>query len=173
MKGWIIAFGLICLILYWRRHRAIARRRRAQELHAHAGVSTMARGSPPSRHLQPFTPTQSIIQPPLPGEILLRDLRSDATKVIAAQVASSSPTSTSSGIRDDTKQSSIRVLNWNIERGFKLPQLIKELKAITPSPDVLLLQEIDIDCNRTNRADVAAEIAVALDMQYVFACDML
>lgn len=41
----------------------------------------------------------------------------------------------------------IKLLQWNIERGYKLDAVIEELKAL--DADVLALQEIDIHCERS------------------------
>ncbi len=40
--------------------------------------------------------------------------------------------------RDKSKP--VKLLQWNIERGYKLPQIIEELKAL--DADVLALQEV-------------------------------
>jgi len=62
--------------------------------------------------------------------------------------------------------SSIRILQWNIERGYELPGIIEELKRL--DCDVLLLQELDIACDRSKGVDCLTEIAKALRMCYVF-----
>ena len=90
-------------------------------------LSSLPRGSPTSKHLQPYTRTIPIIDAPLPGNILCRDFRTQQEREHADYISSLS----SSTSRNDRP---LRVLNWNIERGFKLPQLIKELKAIQPQP---------------------------------------
>ena len=43
-------------------------------------------------------------------------------------------------------------LQWNIERGYKLPGIIAELRDI--NADIIALQEVDIGCERSGRADV-------------------
>lgn len=62
--------------------------------------------------------------------------------------------------------SSIRVVVWNIERGLQLSQIINFL--LEANPDVVLLQEVDLNARRTHRLDVAREIAEKLGMHYVF-----
>lgn len=42
-------------------------------------------------------------------------------------------------------------LQWNIERGYKLPEIIAELRKI--NADVIALQEIDVGCERSGNAD--------------------
>jgi endonuclease/exonuclease/phosphatase family metal-dependent hydrolase len=60
----------------------------------------------------------------------------------------------------------IRVVDWNIERGLKLPAIVDFLSA--QNADVLVLQEVDVNARRTARLNVAEEIARSLGMNYVF-----
>lgn len=46
---------------------------------------------------------------------------------------------------------SCRNLQWNIERGYKLEEIVKELKNI--DADVIALQEVDIGCERSMSID--------------------
>ena len=62
--------------------------------------------------------------------------------------------------------SSIRVVVWNIERGLQLSQVVSFLEAA--KPDLVLLQEVDLNARRTHHLDVAREIAQKLGMNYVF-----
>ena len=64
---------------------------------------------------------------------------------------------------------SIRVVNWNINRGQQLNAVLNFLKEATA--DVVLLQESDVNAQRTQRRNVAREIAQALRMNYVFGCE--
>lgn len=61
---------------------------------------------------------------------------------------------------------SIRVVVWNVERGMNLSQVVDFLQAA--SPDLVLLQEVDLNARRTHHLDVAREIAQNLRMNYVF-----
>jgi endonuclease/exonuclease/phosphatase family metal-dependent hydrolase len=61
---------------------------------------------------------------------------------------------------------SIRVVNWNIDRGFKLRGVIEFLDAARA--DIILLQEADLNARRTHHINVAGEIAQQLRMDYVF-----
>ncbi|HTU48441.1 MAG TPA: endonuclease/exonuclease/phosphatase family protein [Bryobacteraceae bacterium] len=63
--------------------------------------------------------------------------------------------------------SSIRVVDWNIDRGLQLSAIIDFLAAA--KADLLLLQEVDLNARRTNRRNVAKEISHKLRMNYVFA----
>jgi endonuclease/exonuclease/phosphatase family metal-dependent hydrolase len=63
-------------------------------------------------------------------------------------------------------RSSIRVVDWNIDRGLKLSEIIDFLG--NSNADVLLLQEVDINAYRTNRLNIAQEIARKLRLNYVF-----
>ena len=62
--------------------------------------------------------------------------------------------------------SSIRVVDWNIDRGLRLPAIIDFLKDM--NADVLILQEVDINARRTHRLNIAEEIARKLQMNYGF-----
>jgi hypothetical protein len=66
--------------------------------------------------------------------------------------------------------SSLRIIQWNIERGYKLDAIIEELKAL--SADIIILQEIDIYCERSQWKDVGEEIAQALNMNYAFVAEV-
>jgi endonuclease/exonuclease/phosphatase family metal-dependent hydrolase len=61
---------------------------------------------------------------------------------------------------------SIRVVNWNIDRGLKLHKVIEFLAGA--KADIILLQEVDVNCSRTQHLNVAKEIAQKLAMNYVF-----
>jgi endonuclease/exonuclease/phosphatase family metal-dependent hydrolase len=61
----------------------------------------------------------------------------------------------------------LRVLNWNINRGVKLEEVVEFLHAA--NADLILLQESDLNARRTQRVNVAREIAMRLKMNYVFA----
>ena len=63
-------------------------------------------------------------------------------------------------------RSFIRVVNWNIERGLQLPAILEFLAQA--DADVLLLQEVDVHARRTQRLNIAREIARKLRMNYVF-----
>ena len=63
-------------------------------------------------------------------------------------------------------RSSLRVVNWNIDRGLKLPAIIDFLG--NTNADVFILQEVDINAYRTHRLNIAREIARELRLNYVF-----
>jgi endonuclease/exonuclease/phosphatase family metal-dependent hydrolase len=60
----------------------------------------------------------------------------------------------------------IRVVNWNIDRGLRLPEITDFLAS--QRPDLLTLQEVDLNARRTHFQNVAEEIARKLGMNYVF-----
>ena len=60
----------------------------------------------------------------------------------------------------------IRVVNWNIDRGLNLPGILDFLAP--QDADILILQEVDLNARRTHRLNVAEEIARKLRMNYVF-----
>src|ERR1700687_263504 len=61
---------------------------------------------------------------------------------------------------------SIKVVDWNIDRGLKLGGTIEFLARA--KADIILLQEVDLNCRRTHHVNVAREIAQKLEMNYVF-----
>src|SRR5271166_2283340 len=65
--------------------------------------------------------------------------------------------------------SSIRVVDWNIDRGLQLSGIIEFLAAA--KADLIILQEVDLNARRTQRLNVAKEIAQKLQMNYVFGCE--
>jgi len=64
------------------------------------------------------------------------------------------------------KKNYIRVVNWNIERGYERRRIIQHLMVLRG--DIILLQELDWGCKRTDDVSVVQEIAKALKMHYVF-----
>jgi len=64
---------------------------------------------------------------------------------------------------------SIRVVDWNIDRGLQLGGVIEFLAAA--KADLLILQEVDMNARRTHRLNVAREIAQRLKMNYVWGCE--
>ncbi len=66
----------------------------------------------------------------------------------------------------DPTQGTLRIVSWNINRGTRFSELIESLRTL--SPDLLFLQEVDHGARRTAFRNVSAEIAQALQMNYVF-----
>jgi len=64
-------------------------------------------------------------------------------------------------------RSSIRIVDWNIDRGLQLPAIIEFLAEA--KADIVLLQEVDLNAERTHRLNIAREIAQKLRLNYVFA----
>ena len=61
---------------------------------------------------------------------------------------------------------SIRVVDWNINRGLKLSGIVEFLRGA--GADLILLQECDLNARRTNRINIGEEIARQLEMNYIF-----
>lgn len=64
---------------------------------------------------------------------------------------------------------SLKVLNWNIERGSQFEGVLEGIQE--QRPDICILQEVDLNAERTRRKDVAAELARGLKLNYVFAAE--
>ncbi|KAI9216269.1 hypothetical protein BC828DRAFT_393888 [Blastocladiella britannica] len=75
----------------------------------------------------------------------------------------------SSGSR--SLHASLKIVQWNIERGYCLDAVIETLRAI--DADILCLQELDIGCARSGGRNCAREIAEALHMKCAFAAEFL
>jgi endonuclease/exonuclease/phosphatase family metal-dependent hydrolase len=56
----------------------------------------------------------------------------------------------------------IRVINWNIDRGLRLPEITDFLES--QKADLLTLQEVDLNARRTHFRNVAEELARKLQM---------
>ncbi|MBV9770950.1 MAG: endonuclease/exonuclease/phosphatase family protein [Bryobacterales bacterium] len=61
---------------------------------------------------------------------------------------------------------SIRVVDWNIDRGLRLPEIADFLAS--QQADLIILQEVDLNARRTRRVNVAEELARKLGMNFVF-----
>jgi len=61
---------------------------------------------------------------------------------------------------------SVRIVDWNIERGQQLQGITNFLASV--DADILILQEVDVNARRTHRLNIAEEIARKLGMNYVF-----
>lgn len=66
-------------------------------------------------------------------------------------------------------KSSLRLIQWNIERGYQLNKIIKTLQNL--NADIICVQEIDINCERSQNIDIGKEIAKSLNMNYLFICE--
>ena len=60
----------------------------------------------------------------------------------------------------------IKIIEWNIERGMKMEGILTELKRV--NADILLIQEIDIDCERSKNINCLTKIAEELKMSYAY-----
>ncbi|HTQ59725.1 MAG TPA: endonuclease/exonuclease/phosphatase family protein [Candidatus Solibacter sp.] len=61
---------------------------------------------------------------------------------------------------------SLKIVNWNINRGLQLQKVIQFLAGA--KPDIVLLQECDLNARRTHHLNIAREIAQQLQLNYVF-----
>ena len=70
------------------------------------------------------------------------------------------------GPADPWSRNLVRIVSWNIERGLRLRGILEFLR--TMQPDLILLQEVDLNARRTHYRDVASELAHALQVNVVF-----
>lgn len=63
-------------------------------------------------------------------------------------------------------QGSIRIVDWNIDRGLQL-RLVIDFLGDTKA-DIFILQEVDVNARRTHHLNIAQEIARKLRLNYVF-----
>jgi hypothetical protein len=91
-----------------------------------------------------------------PGEIRHLDFRPGANTAAAAEASPPPPAA----------RETLRLLTFNIERGYRLPGIIDELRRV--DADVLALQEVDVGCDRSGGLDTGAEIARALGLNMLF-----
>lgn len=102
----------------------------------------------------------SSMQLPRPGDIVRADFRREEDK---------------KGLQDVGVEGSItkpvRMVQFNIERGYQLPGIIAALRDI--DADVLSLQEVDVGCDRSGGIDTGMEIARALGLNYAFLCEFV
>jgi endonuclease/exonuclease/phosphatase family metal-dependent hydrolase len=61
----------------------------------------------------------------------------------------------------------LRVVDWNIDRGERLEQIGSALERL--APDLCLIQEADLAARRSGNRNVAEELARRLRLNYVFA----
>ena len=61
---------------------------------------------------------------------------------------------------------SLRLMSWNIDRGYEFDGLVKLIRD--KQPEICLLQEVDLHDRRTKNRDVAREMAKTLGYNYSF-----
>ncbi|KAI9497471.1 Endonuclease/exonuclease/phosphatase [Zychaea mexicana] len=71
---------------------------------------------------------------------------------------------------NETKRS-LKILQWNIERNYEPDAIITTLKKL--DADVMVLQEIDIDCRRSQSRNHMLELCEALGVKGGFVCEFL
>ena len=107
-------------------------------------------------------PNQAGMALPKPGDLVQLDFRasSDATKP-TERIKVLQVTILCAEDPKCCQQNRLRCrdVQWNIERGYKLEEIVKELKKI--DADVIALQEVDIGCVRSSSIDTGAWPTIA------------
>ena len=68
-----------------------------------------------------------------------------------------------------TRRTALRVVQWNVERCYKLRGIIEELRAL--NADVVALQEVDVGCERSDWVDGVEELGRALGLNCAFVAE--
>ncbi|KAG8341249.1 hypothetical protein ERJ75_001334200 [Trypanosoma vivax] len=85
-----------------------------------------------------------------PGGLLHYDYRSAASKALKLP-------------------SRLSIVQWNIERGIQFDLIVETLRAL--QADIIFLQELDINCRRSNYRNVVHDLAKALEVEVYFVCE--
>ncbi|PKY39399.1 hypothetical protein RhiirA4_538071 [Rhizophagus irregularis] len=96
---------------------------------------------------------------PYPGELLIYDFRPLNHDL------------TSETITPSNDNSTLKVLQWNVERNYCSELILSTLKSL--DPDIALIQEIDINCKRSLSKNHFKEIAKELKWKGGFVCEFL
>lgn len=69
----------------------------------------------------------------------------------------------------------IRVVDWNILRGFTVDDLITHFQGTPPldDADIILIQEADRGCPRVSYRNITRELAEALDFDFVYGVEFI
>jgi endonuclease/exonuclease/phosphatase family metal-dependent hydrolase len=86
---------------------------------------------------------------------------------IVGEPARSATPAPSGRALDEADARDLTTVTWNIERGAAYDAVLRTLRTL--DADILLLQEVDRHCKRTEFRDVARDLAEALDMNWVAA----
>lgn len=65
--------------------------------------------------------------------------------------------------------STLNALSWNIERGRNLDGILEFISRV--QPDLCILQEVDVNAQRTGKTNIAEHIARKSGMDYVWGCE--
>lgn len=86
---------------------------------------------------------------PMCGKVVRWDFRDAETRASAAAAALDPVGVGASATARRVNRGPLRVVSWNLEFGYLLQDLIKELKRL--QPDVVCLQEVDVHSDATRR----------------------
>lgn len=113
-------------------------------------------------------PNVKLIDLPPAGSILVYDCRIQSTPPSKKQLRLSLRKVIPKNLllESSDQMTTLKCVQWNIERGYKLDAVIQTLK--NQYADIICLQELDIGCRRSNDRNCALEIAMALGMKCAF-----
>lgn len=105
-----------------------------------------------------------------PGEFFSYDFR-DKVRLDHVQVLKDAFKCLQAGEPADRITSPLKIITWNIERGYCLPAILVELEKL--DADIICLQEIDSGCTRSHCVDTGVALARGLKMNYVFQLEFI
>lgn len=105
-----------------------------------------------------------------PGEFFSYDFR-DKSRLEHVKVLKDAFKRLQAGEAVDSITSPLKIITWNIERGYCLPAILAELQKL--DADIICLQEIDSGCTRSRCVDTGVVLARGLKMNYVFQLEFI
>ena len=102
-----------------------------------------------------------------PGDLIFYDFR--PLSLIEKSLNPANVISTPVARVNETAQ--VKVMQWNIERGYKYPEIVSA--CLKEQPDIICLQEIDINCERSGCRDVIQDLARELGMNAVMVVEFI
>ncbi|KAI8341172.1 hypothetical protein BC941DRAFT_416049 [Chlamydoabsidia padenii] len=72
-------------------------------------------------------------------------------------------------VKSTQSSTHLKLLQWNVERNYEADGILQKIKAL--DPDVCVLQEVDIGCQRSQTRNHMEELCRKLQMKGAFVCE--